>query len=278
MQGIPRAPSRATASAVAAPKKTSALRAPKKTAAAESSTPAKKRAVARAVPTPENSRPTLASSHRKSSTTATSVKSAGAASKAKPAKAGAKSAAKATPKVAPKGAVKAKKVAEVTFEARAEDEFDEVLEDVAEVAPKKSAAKASVKGSAELPLPARVRKAKGETAVDEAAALGKVIALAALDKKAQHVEVIDVRGRLDYADVIVLASGRSDRQALAIAQAMEDDAKVKLSRRTISVEGTQVGQWILLDFGDVVAHVFTEEARHLYDLDGLFEDAEKIPV
>jgi len=267
---------------VAAPKKTSALRAPKKTAAAERSTPSKTRAVARAVPTPENSRPTLASSHRKSASTATPVKSAGAASKAKPAKAASKSAAKATPKVAPKaplkGVAKAKKVAEVTFEARAEDEFDDLIDDVAEVAPKKSAAKASAKGSAELPLPARVRKAKAEAAVDEAAALGKVIALAALDKKAQHVEVIDVRGRLDYADVIVLASGRSDRQALAIAQAMEDDAKVKLSRRTISVEGTQVGQWILLDFGDVVAHVFTEEARHLYDLDGLFEDAEKIPV
>jgi len=123
-----------------------------------------------------------------------------------------------------------------------------------------------------------VRKAKAETAIDEAAALGKVIALAALDKKALHVEVIDVRGRLDYADVVVLSSGRSDRQAVAIAQAMEDEAKRKLSRRTISVEGVQTGQWILLDFGDVVAHVFTEDARNMYDLDGLFTEADKIPV
>jgi len=231
---------------VAAPKKTSA---PKKSAAAEtSSAPAKKRAVARAIPNPETSRPTLGSSHRKASSAA-----------AKPAKAAAKPA---------KAAAKPAKVAKVAAKAAAKP--------AAEKAPKKSAAKASA--ASELPLPARVRKAKTETAIDAAADLGKVIALAALDKKALHVEVIDVRGRLDYADVVVLSSGRSDRQAVAIAQAMEDEAKRKLSRRTISVEGVQTGQWILLDFGDVVAHVFTEDARNMYDLDGLFTEADKIPV
>jgi ribosome-associated protein len=232
---------------VAAPKKTTSARTAKKTAEAAPASAAKKRAVPRAIPNPETSRPTLASSHRKSTPALPTGKASAKAERAaKPAK-----------KVAAKAP--AKKAA-------------------AEKAPaKKVTAKAPAK-STELPLPARVRKAKVEAKADAAAELGKALALGALEKKAQQVEVIDVRGRLDYADVVVLASGRSDRQAVAIAQGMEDEAKKRLGRRTISVEGVTKGQWILLDFGDVVAHVFTEEARHLYDLDGLFADAEKIPV
>jgi ribosome-associated protein len=230
---------------VAAPKKTSA-RAPKKSETSASPAPAKKRAVPRAIPNPETSRPTLGSSHRKSTPALPTGKPAKSA--AKPAKAAAKPA---------KAAAKAPKAA-------------------AEKAPAKKAA--AVTKGAELPLPARVRKSKAEAKPDEATELGKAVALGALEKKASHVEVIDVRGRLDYADVVVLASGRSDRQAVAIAQGMEDEAKKRLGRRTLSVEGVTKGQWILLDFGDVVAHVFTEDARHLYDLDGLFSDADKIPV
>jgi ribosome-associated protein len=233
---------------VAAPKKTTtSARTAKKTAEAAPAPAAKKRAVPRAIPNPETSRPTLASSHRKSTPALPTGKAEKAPAKKAPAK-----------KVAAKAP--AKKAA-------------------AEKAPaKKAAAKAPAKGAAELPLPARVRKAKVEAKNDAAAELGKALALGALEKKASQVEVIDVRGRLDYADVVVLASGRSDRQAVAIAQGMEDEAKKRLGRRTLSVEGVTKGQWILLDFGDVVAHVFTEEARHLYDLDGLFTDAEKIPV
>ncbi len=134
-----------------------------------------------------------------------------------------------------------------------------------------------MKGAA-LPVPARVRTKRAEAKGDAAAELGRVIAIAALDKRASQVEVIDVRGRVDYADVLVLTSGRSDRQAVAIAQTMEEEARRKLDRRALSVEGVTNGQWILIDFGDVVAHVFTEEARHLYDLDGLYTDADKITV
>ena len=233
---------------MAAPKKTPSPRAPKKTAAAESSTPrapAKTRAPTRAVPAPENSRPTLATSHRKTSVAADAkpVRAKAAAKKAVPAPG------TATPRPT---AVKTAKGAAL----------------LASVASK----------GAELPLPARARarKAKALDQVDDAAELGKVMANASIDKKALQVEVIDVRGRLDYADVLVLASGRTERQTVAIAQAMEDEAKKKLGRRSISVEGQSTGIWILLDFGDVVAHVFTEDARHMYDLDGLFTDAEKI--
>jgi ribosome-associated protein len=226
---------------VAAPKKTTSARTAKKTAEGTAAPAAKKRAVPRAIPNPETSRPTLASSHRKS--------------------------APALPTAKPVKKVAAKSVRKAGAEAPTKKAAAE------KAAPKKPAAK-----GAELPLPARVRRAKGEAKADAATELGKVIALGALDKKASQVEVIDVRGRLDYADVVVLASGRSDRQAVAIAQGMEDEAKKRLGRRTLSVEGVTKGQWILLDFGDVVAHVFTEEARHLYDLDGLFTDADKIPV
>ncbi len=229
---------------MAAPKKTSA-RAPKKSETSASPAPAKKRSVARAIPSPETSRPTLGSSHRKSTPALPTGKATKAAPKAS------KAAAKPV-----RAATKAPKVA----------------------AAKAPAKKAPATKGAELPLPARVRKSKAEGKPDAATELGRAIALGALDKKASQVEVIDVRGRLDYADVVVLASGRSDRQAVAIAQGMEDEAKKKLQRRTLSVEGVTNGQWILLDFGDVVAHVFTEDARHLYDLDGLFSEADKIPV
>ena len=236
---------------MAAPKKTTtSARTAKKTADAAPAPAAKKRAVPRAIPNPETSRPTLASSHRKSTPALPTGKVA--AKVEKPAKPVKKAAAKAPAK---------KAAAEKAEKATA----------------KSVAAKAAPKG-AELPLPARVRKAKVEAKNDAAAELGKALALGALEKKASQVEVVDVRGRLDYADVVVLASGRSDRQAVAIAQGMEDEAKKRLGRRTLSVEGVTKGQWILLDFGDVVAHVFTEEARHLYDLDGLFTDADKIPV
>ncbi len=232
---------------MAAPKKTTtSARTAKKTAEAAPAPAAKKRAVPRAIPNPETSRPTLASSHRKSTPALPTGKAE------KPAKAVRAPAKKAAAEKAP-----SKKSA-------------------AEKAPAKKATAAAK--AAELPLPARVRKAKVEAKNDAAAELGKALALGALEKKASQVEVVDVRGRLDYADVVVLASGRSDRQAVAIAQGMEDEAKKRLGRRTLSVEGVTKGQWILLDFGDVVAHVFTEEARHLYDLDGLFTDAEKIPV
>ena len=114
-------------------------------------------------------------------------------------------------------------------------------------------------------------------ASDDSRALAVLIAVAALDKKAVGLEILDVAARVDYADFLVLMTGRSDRQVAALAQGIEEALR-KNGRRPISVEGTQEASWILMDYGDVVVHVFQDDARSSYDLDGLWMDARRIPL
>lgn len=105
------------------------------------------------------------------------------------------------------------------------------------------------------------------------------IALAAaeagLDKKASEVAIIDVSGKVDYADYLVLMTGHSDRHVAAIAESV-DEMLGKKGFHSISVEGLPRGEWVLIDFVDVVVHVFQERSRALYDLDGLWMDARRI--
>jgi ribosome-associated protein len=103
------------------------------------------------------------------------------------------------------------------------------------------------------------------------------IAVAALDKKAMAVEILDVAGRVDYADFLVIMTGRSDRHAQALAAGIEEALKKK-GVRPVAVEGLPHATWVLLDFGDVVVHVFQDEARQLYDIEGLWLDARRLPV
>jgi ribosome-associated protein len=102
-------------------------------------------------------------------------------------------------------------------------------------------------------------------------------AQAGLEKKAAGVEIIDVTGKVDYADYLVLMTGHSDRHVTAIAQAV-DELLSKNGHPPISVEGLPVARWVLIDFVDVVVHVFEEGARALYDLDGLWMDARRVPM
>jgi len=119
---------------------------------------------------------------------------------------------------------------------------------------------------------------KSESTTDSPAlAAAKVAAEAALGKKAEEVMILDVRGLTSYADYFVLATGTSDRQVKAIADAIEEDLK-KAGHRSLGVEGYERGHWVLIDFGDVVAHVFYEETRNLYDIEGLWAEAPRIFV
>ena len=107
--------------------------------------------------------------------------------------------------------------------------------------------------------------------------LALAIAEAALDKKALDIEIIDVSGKVDYADYLVLASGTSDRHVAAIAENVE--AALRRKRVTLlGIEGLPESQWVLMDFGDVVAHVFCGELRSYYDLEGLWIDAARVPM
>ncbi len=116
---------------------------------------------------------------------------------------------------------------------------------------------------------------RGGTPSEEAKRIALAAAQAALDKKASEVEILDVTGKVDYADFLVLMTGQSDRHVATIAEAVEEQVE-KLGFRAISVEGLPRGQWVLVDIVDVVVHVFQEDARSLYDLDGLWMDARRV--
>jgi ribosome-associated protein len=114
-------------------------------------------------------------------------------------------------------------------------------------------------------------------ASDAARERATAIAVAALDKKAVGVEILDVAGKVDYADFLVIMTGRSDRHTQALAQGIEEALKKK-GVRPMAVEGLPHGSWVLMDFGDVVVHVFQDETRQLYDIEGLWLDAQRLPV
>ncbi|HCF57833.1 MAG TPA: ribosome silencing factor [Myxococcales bacterium] len=103
------------------------------------------------------------------------------------------------------------------------------------------------------------------------------IAQLALEKKALDVVVLDVRGLASYAEYIVVMSAESEPQLNAIADNIETKMKER-GERPYSIEGTRAGQWILMDFGDVVAHLFYKDTRDFYDIEGLWADAERTLV
>ncbi|MCS6799449.1 MAG: ribosome silencing factor [Myxococcota bacterium] len=104
------------------------------------------------------------------------------------------------------------------------------------------------------------------------------VAEGGLEKKALNVVILDVRGRIDYADYVVVMAGRSDRQVQAIARGVEEHLGRALGREPLAVEGRGVGQWVLMDYGDVVVHVFHEDARGYYDLESFWLDAARVPL
>lgn len=106
-------------------------------------------------------------------------------------------------------------------------------------------------------------------------ALAKVALDAALEKKALEPVLLEVHDLCSYAEYILLVSGRSDRQVDAIAEGVRDALRLR-GRRPLGVEGE--GHWSLLDYGDVVVHVFHHPAREHYDLEGLWIEAPRIEI
>ena len=101
-------------------------------------------------------------------------------------------------------------------------------------------------------------------------------ARAAQDRKGQNLTIINLEGRSTYADMLVIATAYSDRQTLAIADSVATALKAEHGISPIHREGQ--GSWILLDYGDIVVHVFHEDARAFYALDKLWADAPRVEV
>jgi ribosome-associated protein len=94
-------------------------------------------------------------------------------------------------------------------------------------------------------------------------------------KKVLDLVVLDVRGIASFTDTFIIATGRSSRQVSAVGEHVIYSLK-KQGIRPLGVEGLQVGQWVLIDYGDVVIHIFFEPIREFYDLEGLWSDAKRI--
>ena len=99
---------------------------------------------------------------------------------------------------------------------------------------------------------------------------------AALDKKAFDLDVLAVSDLTSIADYFVLCSASSERQTQAIADHVLQKVRQEEGVKPLLVEGTTPGRWILVDFGDFIVHIFTEECRRYYGLERLWGDAPNV--
>jgi ribosome-associated protein len=99
----------------------------------------------------------------------------------------------------------------------------------------------------------------------------------ALEKKAYDLVLMEVGRLTSLADYFLVCTGRSDTQVQAIAQGIEDNL-ARAGIRPLSIEGQTRGQWVVIDYGDVVVHVFYEPVREFYDLDRLWARAPRVQL
>jgi ribosome-associated protein len=106
----------------------------------------------------------------------------------------------------------------------------------------------------------------------------KLVINALEDMKAKDITVIDVKGRSSVTDYMILATGTSKKHAQAVCDNASTDAKAK-GLKPLGAEGRDSSDWMLLDLGDVIVHVMTEQARNFYDLERLWgEQSEEKPT
>ncbi|GAB3998862.1 ribosome silencing factor [Glycomyces albus] len=115
------------------------------------------------------------------------------------------------------------------------------------------------------------------TATETAKTLGFAAAQAAADKKAHDINLRDVTDKIALTDVFVIVSALNERQVKAIVDAVEERLIKNLDTKPLRREGKGGESWVLLDYGEVVVHVFHQEARQYFGLDGLWKDCPEIP-
>ena len=104
------------------------------------------------------------------------------------------------------------------------------------------------------------------------------IAELAADRKAIDIVGLDLRGMIGYADYFLICTGRTDRQTRAIHDAIHEGMKSRYGLLPRRVEGVAEARWILMDYLDVVVHIFTPETREYYRLEQLWGEAPALPV
>ena len=101
---------------------------------------------------------------------------------------------------------------------------------------------------------------------------------AAGERKAHDLVVLDLREVASFTDYFLIASGTNVRQVQAISDAVEEELRKRLGVKPARVEGYKSAEWILLDYGDFIFHVFEEKSRRFYDLERLWRDAARVHV
>jgi ribosome-associated protein len=114
------------------------------------------------------------------------------------------------------------------------------------------------------------------SAREESQALARTAAAAADDKKAERTVILDVGDVLAITDAFVITSGSNPRLVRAIADSVEENVKILHGRGPLRTEGLSDLNWVLLDYGDVVVHIFTDEMRAFYEIERLYRDRPKI--
>jgi ribosome-associated protein len=112
--------------------------------------------------------------------------------------------------------------------------------------------------------------------MNDSRATAVAAAQAAAAKQASDIVILDVRELIVITDYFVIASGSSDRQVRTLVEEIEKGVRERLDVKPVRREGEDGWQWVLLDYVDVVVHVFNEEQREYYDLERLWRDAPRL--
>lgn len=104
-------------------------------------------------------------------------------------------------------------------------------------------------------------------------ALWSCIVQALSDKKGRDIVALDVKGHSPITDCIIICTGTSDRQIRAMAEHV-----MEVVGKPLGKEGLEEGRWVLLDYVDAVVHIFQDDLRHYYDLEGMWLDAKRLTV
>ena len=122
-----------------------------------------------------------------------------------------------------------------------------------------------------------MKKQKQKNQAQNGLELAKACARIALDAKAEDLIILDVQGIVSFTDYFVIMNGRSTRHVQGLAEAIEGEFRSKRIKAS-HAEGLQEGMWVLLDFDDVVIHIFYYDQRKFYNLEGLWHDARRIEL
>lgn len=106
----------------------------------------------------------------------------------------------------------------------------------------------------------------------------KLALVCAADKKAFDLRALDLREIASFTEFFIIASGANQRQVQAIADEIEEQLKKQLKSKPVRTEGYSAAEWVLMDYGDFIVHIFEQKAREFYDLERLWRDAKRVEM